>query len=109
MLSLSLVEAARFLRIHPEELRKRVRLGRIPGAKIGRCWVFLQEDLAAYLRSLYGYPRQAMQVTTRKEELCHLANAAESGGSTSLAPQGNEYVDLLKLPTKPSRKNSTTS
>jgi len=110
MPTVSLVEAARFLHLHPEELRKRARSGRIPGAKIGRCWVFLQEDLAAYLRSLYGSPWQALQVTFPKEEkICHLANAAVSGGSTLLPKTGNEYADLLGLPIGPTRRNSTTS
>ena len=72
MRTLNLQEAAAFLRLHPEELRKRAKAGRIPGAKVGRSWVFVDEDLASYLRSLYGRPRQALQVTSPKEEKCHL-------------------------------------
>ena len=45
--------AAQFLRVHPEELRRRAKAGQIPGAKVGRAWVFLAEDLAGFLRSLY--------------------------------------------------------
>ena len=81
MRTLNLQEAAAFLRLHPEELRKRAKAGRIPGAKVGRSWVFVDEDLASYLPSLYGRPRQALQVTSPKEGTCHLANAAASGGS----------------------------
>src|SRR5436189_138965 len=33
-------DAAAFLRCHPEELRRRTKLGFIPGAKVGRAWVF---------------------------------------------------------------------
>ncbi|MBK6335664.1 MAG: helix-turn-helix domain-containing protein [Betaproteobacteria bacterium] len=101
MKTLGLHEAAAFLHCHPEELRRRAKAGGIPGAKVGRAWVFLEEDLAAYLRSLYAQPRQALQVTLRKEMECHFANAAVSGGSTSMPPPGNEYAELLKLPTKP--------
>jgi excisionase family DNA binding protein len=50
--TLSLQQAASFLRCHPEELRRRAKAGLIPGAKVGRAWVFLEEDLAGYLRSL---------------------------------------------------------
>ena len=54
MKSLTLREAADFLKMHPEELRRRTRLGLIPGAKVGKCWVFLDVDLADYLRSNYA-------------------------------------------------------
>ena len=40
---------------------------RDPGAKPGRCWIFIEDDLAEYVRSLYAPPRQALQVTLRKE------------------------------------------
>jgi excisionase family DNA binding protein len=101
MKTLGLQEAAAFLRCHPEELRRRAKMGAIPGAKVGRGWVFVEDDLAAYLRSLYAQPRQALQVTLRKEAACHFANAAVSGGSTSTPHPGNEYAELLKLPIKP--------
>jgi len=101
MRTLGLKDAAAFLHCHPEELRRRAKLGTIPGAKVGRAWVFLEDDLASYLRSLYPQPRQALQVTLRKEMECHFANAAGPGGSTLLPPTGSEYAELLGLATKP--------
>jgi len=101
MQTLGLGAAAAFLHCHPEELRRRARAGIVPGAKVGRAWVFLKDDLATYLRSLYPQSRQALQVTLRKEMECHFANAAVSGGSTSLLPTESEYAELLGLPTKP--------
>ena len=102
MVSLTLPQAAAFLKIHPEELRQRAKAGLIPGAKVGRAWVFLQDDLAAYLRSLYSRPRQALQVTLRKEvEPCHFADETGSGGSTFALQTENEYADLLGLQKKP--------
>lgn len=106
MKTFDLKQAAAFLRCHPQELRARAKAGKIPGARIGRAWVFLEEDLAEHIRSRYPVPRKALQVTLRKESECHYANAAVSGGSTSSLPTGNEYAELLGLPTKPSRKNS---
>src|SRR5450759_3699853 len=108
MRTLNLQAAAQFLHMNPEELRQRAKAGKVPAAKVGRRWVFLEEDLAAYVRSLYPQARQALQVTLRKEMQCHFANAAVSGGSTSLLPTGSEYAELLRLPTKPKRKNFTT-
>lgn len=45
MKTLSLLEAATFLRMHPEELRRRAKLGHIPGAKPGKSWVFCKMTL----------------------------------------------------------------
>jgi Helix-turn-helix domain len=73
-------EAAAFLQMHPEEVRSRAKRGLIPGAKAGRRWVCLEEDLAQFLRSLYAVRRQALRVTQEKS-LCHYANADRSGGS----------------------------
>jgi excisionase family DNA binding protein len=52
MKTLDLQEAAQFLRLHPDTLRRRALAGEIPGAKPGKLWVFLEEDLAAYLRKI---------------------------------------------------------
>jgi hypothetical protein len=102
MRTLDLKEAAAFLKVHPEELRRRAKLGLIPGAKVGRAWVFLENDLADYLRSLYSQPRQALRVTLGKEvETCHFADAVQSGGSTFALQAESEYVNLLGLKAKP--------
>ena len=71
MNSLGLHEAAAFLRMHPEEVRRRARLGLLPGAKPWKRWVFIEADLADYLRSLYSPVRQALRVTPGKENECH--------------------------------------
>jgi hypothetical protein len=99
--TLGLADAAAFLRMHPEEVRRRAKAGVIPGAKAGRAWVFLEEDLAHYLRSLYPQKRQALQVTIGKEFECHLQSVGVSGGSTLSAQTGNDYAALLGLPLKP--------
>ena len=108
--TLNLAEAAAFLHMHPEEVRARAKRGLIPGAKTGRCWIFLEIDLAEFVRSLYPVKRQALRVTTiSQEDVCHYANAGRSGGSISLRPTASEYDDLLKPATKPKRKSCTIS
>ena len=67
MRTLDLKGAAAFLHLSCEALRQRARQGVIPGAKAGKRWVFIEDDLAEYLRSLYAIPRQALRVTLRKE------------------------------------------
>ncbi|WP_436912802.1 helix-turn-helix domain-containing protein [Acinetobacter schindleri] len=107
MHTLSLDQAAIFLRMHPEELRRRAKLGLIPGAKPGKSWVFLEDDLADYLRSLYAKPRQALQVTSSMElKQCHLSNATTYGGLTSPHRAVSELDALLQRKIKSKRKNS---
>jgi hypothetical protein len=110
MRTLSLVEAAKFLRMHPEELRRRAKIGAIPGAKAGRAWVFIDEDLAAYLRSLYPERRQALQVSLGKElNECHSSGAERRGGSTSPHHAASALDVLLTQAKRPRRGSSTTS
>ena len=63
----NLEQAAKFLKLHPEELRRRAKAGFVPSAKVGKCWVFIPDDLASYLRSLYALDWQALQVRLGKE------------------------------------------
>src|SRR6187401_666841 len=108
MKTLSLSEAAVFLKLHPEELRRRAKRGLAPGAKVGKCWVFIDDDLAEYLRSFYASPRQALRVTWRKEYECHSSNAVVRGGLIS-PHQAASVLDVLLTPKKsPKPKNSTT-
>ena len=101
---------ADFLHMHPEEVRARAKRGIIPGAKAGRRWVFIDDDLANYLRSLYHSPRQALRVTAiQKEDLCHLLKEETPGGSISQRQMASEYDDLLRLKTKPKQRNCMTS
>ena len=67
MRTFNLAEAAGFLHIHKEELRVRAKRGIVPGARVGRRWVFLEQDLVEYLRSLYTGPRQALKVPSQFE------------------------------------------
>ena len=48
--TLNITEAASFLGLHVETLRQRAAAGRIPGAKIGRSWVFVKSDLLDHIR-----------------------------------------------------------
>jgi len=61
--TLNLEETARFLKVHTETVSRLAKTGQLPGAKIGRAWVFLEEDLIEYLREQI----QAQQ-TMRVEE-----------------------------------------
>ena len=110
MKTIDLPGAAAFLKMHPEEVRRRARLGQLPGSKPGKRWVFIVDDLAAYLRSLYAPSRQALRVTLRKEVGdCHSTNAEARGGFDSPLRAASALDALLGLPTKPKLKSCTTS
>ena len=97
-ISIPIIPAARLLGISKNTLQQRAKAGIIPGAKIGRCWTFIESDLVAYLRSNYPDP------------LCPSTNAKtrRSGGSTSRTQACHEYVSQLEQIIAKKRNASTT-
>jgi excisionase family DNA binding protein len=61
--TLDLNEAANFLRISPATAQEMAAAGELPGAKIGRAWVFLLDDLIDWLREQVKIQQEA-----RKEQ-----------------------------------------
>ena len=51
MRTLNLFECAEFLNIERTYALKLAGAGKLPGAKIGRAWVFLEDDLVEFLRA----------------------------------------------------------
>lgn len=98
MQSLGLREAARFLKIRADTLAKEANAGRIPGAKIGGCWVFLSEDLIAYVRSQYA-----------KEKPCLSKREATYGTFTSLPQKAKKLDAVLTRKTVKQPKSSMTT
>ena len=68
MKTLDLQQAAALLHIHPVTLQSKAKSGVIPGAKVGKCWVFVEVDLVDYIRSNYG--RRTLQ-GEQENNLCH--------------------------------------
>lgn len=96
MITLSLKEAAKFLLIHPVTLQEKARAGEIPGAKIGKCWVFLDVDLVQYLRSKYR--ERALQGEHKEISECHSTNAkAHRTGGLDLPTTDSAYSKALGL------------
>lgn len=109
MKTFNLEEATLFLKLHPEEVRRGAKAGIIPGAKLGKRWAFIDDDLATYMRSLYPNPRQALQVGHRENTLCHSLNVEKRGGLASPYPVASVLDALLQQKTASRRENSTTS
>jgi hypothetical protein len=104
--SLNLVEAAEFLRLHPITLLRKAQTGEIPGAKPGKRWVFLDVDLADYLRA--NYRRQA---SSDSKEMKHWLSIDERGrraGALTSPSEDDEYGRALGLTTARRPGNTTT-
>lgn len=67
-----LTEAAAYLRMSPDTLRRRAALRIIPGAKIGRAWVFMLHLLAEYLE------RECRSQTTPADVMTGRSRLAEA-------------------------------
>ena len=107
MKTLDLQEAADLLRIHPVTLQGKAKAGEIPGAKIGKCWVFVDVDLIDHIRA--HYPRRTLQ-GEQEISLCHSLNAKTRPSGGSRSPSTDElYKKALERPTNKKRRNTTTS
>jgi hypothetical protein len=108
MNTLDLQAAAALLHIHPVTLQEKARVGEIPGAKIGKCWVFVDVDLIEHIRS--QYPRRVLQSERKELEPCRSTNAVthRTGGSRS-ATADEQYNAALGLKTNAKPRSTTTS
>lgn len=107
METLTLQQAAALLKIHPVTLQEKARVGDIPGAKIGKCWVFLEIDLIEYIRSQYR--RRVLQGAHERNITCHSSNAKiRPVGGSKLSSTDERYNAALGLKTKSKLRNSTT-
>ncbi len=87
MKTLNLEQAAAFLHMHPYTVMQKVNAGEIPGAKPGKRWVFIEDDLAEYLRGQY---RPAQSVSS--------IQAYDAVPKLSIIPdKKKQYLDALGL------------
>jgi len=99
MKTLDLHAAAALLHIHPVTLRNKARAGEIPGAKIGKSWVFLEDDLIKNIR--LQYPSRVMQGEQKENPLCHSTNAkTRPSGGSRFTTMDRRYKEALGLPTR---------
>src|SRR5579859_5784088 len=58
------VEAGMLLRMAPSTVKRKAAAGEIPGAKPGREWVFIKDDLLAHIRNKYKCSTKGMALLT---------------------------------------------
>ena len=104
-------DAAAFLKMNSEVLRRQAKSGFIPGRKTGKSWVFVQEHLADWVSGRYPEHGQGLQVIdtqqTEATQQCQSTNVVKITGYNSPTQTAKEYNALLGLSTNNKRKNST--
>jgi excisionase family DNA binding protein len=75
MKTLDIDECAEFLKVNSTDVSEMVGTGELPGARIGRAWVFLEEDLVDYVRTQIRNQRRERQLARfekQREDGCNL-------------------------------------
>jgi hypothetical protein len=105
MNTFDLKEAAHFLKMHWQTLRTKAVAGEIPGAKISKSWVFIEEDLVRYVRSQYSVTGRA---SSTLGEIRYSINetAVNITGADLQHQMERRYANLLKQPTNKGLRNS---
>ena len=100
MRTFDLGEAANFLKISYSTASRMASAGALPGAKIGSCWVFLEEELAEWLRE--------QTIKQRRERLALAATEAELESFTQkLKEKKTRRRKPVPLPELPSEIRSS--
>jgi len=100
-----LLEASAFLRMHPETLRRLAVAGEIPGAKPGKHWLFLDEDLVEWLRSRYSKKARGVEASgTTTSATVNLMAGGNGGASPHQTVK--KYEDLLERRPRNAQRNT---
>ncbi|MGZ4998142.1 MAG: helix-turn-helix domain-containing protein [Methylobacter sp.] len=103
METLNLTDAASFLKMSSEVLRRQAKLGKIPGRKPGKRWIFIKEHLADWVSGRYPDPGRELRVIDSRNQpiesikQCQSTSAKTRGGYNSPHQMDAEYNNLLGL------------
>ncbi|CAK0771851.1 Helix-turn-helix domain-containing protein [Gammaproteobacteria bacterium] len=107
MKTLSVTQAAELLHASPVTVRALARAHEIPATKVGKGWLFVEEDLLEWVRSRYGnQARTAVTQTERRETCSTVVPIRPTGGSVSRIQVAAKYDSLLAPKTGKTPKNT---
>lgn len=86
MKTLDIDECAEFLKVDRTTALALAGKGDLPGAKIGRAWVFLEDDLVEYLRGRVRAQQRQRQIEADVQKGLDAAAAREATFSPPAAP-----------------------
>lgn len=95
--TLDVAETAALLRAESETIMQLARKGELPGTRIGKSWVFLREDVIAFLKEQISKDTEA-----RRRRYASLSVAAVVVG----APAKSRRKPLPVLPSLPGAANN---
>ena len=95
-ITLDISQAADFLGAHKETVRRLAATGKIPGVKIGRSWVFIEQDLVIHIRNKYSTCDASQGDHDRSNQKWHSTKEMEYGG-LMYATKEKEYAKVLGL------------
>ncbi len=108
MTTLNIQQAAELLNMHRVTLTRLAGTGKIPAAKPGGRWIFIEEDLIDWLRSHYAPNGQDEQAKEARK--CSTNEIApKNGGCASPDQTAKRYATLLARRTDGRRKNMKIS
>jgi hypothetical protein len=109
--SYDLQQAAAFLNMHPDTLQRKAAAGEIPGAKIGKNWVFINIHLVQFVSEQYADRQTERKSADEKEnEKWHYKGKAEASGMSMSGPKVDDvYAGLLGQKSKSKPVSSKTS
>ncbi|MCX7116347.1 MAG: helix-turn-helix domain-containing protein [Legionellales bacterium] len=96
MKTLNIMEAAQFLGAHKETVRRQAATGQLPAVKIGRSWIFIEQDLVMHIRNKYSSCDASQGDHYRSNIKWHSTKEMGSGGLIS-AIKEREYAKVLGL------------
>ncbi|HAU0262587.1 TPA: helix-turn-helix domain-containing protein [Legionella pneumophila] len=96
MNTLNIEEASKFLGAHRETIRRMAASGELPGVKIGRSWVFIEQDLVMYMRNKYSSDASQGVHNNRSSKIWHSTKEKVSGGLI-FSTKEKEYAKVLGL------------
>lgn len=103
METLDLEEAANFLKMNPEVLRRKAKSQEVPSRKAGKRWIFIKEHLADWVSGRYPERGRELRVVDgykqSKEDIktCQSTSGKIRGGYNSPHQTASEYNALLGL------------
>ena len=95
MKTLDIDECAEFLKINRTAASEMAVTGDLPGARIGPAWVFLEDDLVEYLRTLIRHQRRERQETLlekKQDEECKAEDEIKGAPTTILQHRRNQQA-----------------
>lgn len=111
MNTLDIKQAADLMKMHPMTLRRMASEGKLPAARAGKAWIFIEEDLVNWLRRQYAADARAAGSqgdTTCPSTDVHNPQVPATGADSPVLT-ADKYADLRARRAELMRSDSSDS